>query len=126
VTPGFLMLSGSFTVRRKTAKKRMAAKLREIKTELRRRMHQPIPLVGASLRQVLTGYYQYHAIPGNLDRLSVFRRRLRRLWATILRRRSQRGRTGWQRLGPLLDRWLPNPRVLHPYPKERFAARHPR
>lgn len=116
---------GSFIVWRKTAKKRMAAKLREIKAELRRRRHEPIPLVGEWVKKVLTGYYQYHAIPGNLDRLSVFRRRLRRLWASVIRRRSQRGRS-WQRLGPLLDRWAPPPRVLHPYPRQRFAARHPR
>ena len=117
---------GSFIVWRKTAKKRMAAKLREIKVELRRRKHEPVPLVGEWVKKVLTGYYQYHAIPGNLDRLSVFRRRLRRLWASVIRRRSQRGRAPWQRLGPLLDRWLPHPRVLHPYPLQRFAASHPR
>ncbi|MGH9431871.1 MAG: group II intron reverse transcriptase/maturase [Terriglobia bacterium] len=117
---------GSFIVWRKTAKKRMVAKLREIKTVLRRRRHEPVPLVGEWLKGVLTGYCQYHAVPGNLDRLAVFHRRLRRLWATVIRRRSQRGRIPWQRLGPLLDRWLPSPRVLHPYPRPRFAARHPR
>jgi RNA-directed DNA polymerase len=117
---------GSFIVWRKTAKQRMVAKLRAITTELRRRMHEPIPLVGAWVQKVVTGYYQYHAIPGNLDRLSVFRHRLRRLWARLLGRRSQRGWSPWQRLGPLLDRWLPPPRVLHPYPEQRFAARHPR
>jgi group II intron reverse transcriptase/maturase len=117
---------GSFIVWRKTAKKRMAAKLLPLKAELRRRMHEPIPLVGAWVRKVVTGYDQYHAIPGNLDRLSVFHHRLRRLWARLLGRRSQRGWIPWQRLGPLLDRWIPPPRVLHPYPEQRFAARHPR
>jgi hypothetical protein len=118
--------TGSFIVWRKTAKKRMAAKLQALKVELRRRMHEPLSRVGEWVQKVLTGYYQYHAIPGNLDRLSVFRHRLRRLWRTVLRRRSQRGRMNWHRLGPVLDRWIPPPRVLHPYPAQRFAASHPR
>jgi hypothetical protein len=106
--------------------KRMTAKLRDINSELRRRMHEPIPLIGEWLKKVLIGYYQYHAIPGNLDRMSLFRHRLRRLWAYAIRRRSQRSRMNWQRLTPLLDRWTPPPRVLHLYPMERFAARYPR
>jgi RNA-directed DNA polymerase len=114
--------NGTFIVWRKTAKKRMTAKLREIKAELRRRMHEPIALVGEWLRKVVMGYFQYHAIPGNLDRLSVFRHRLRQLWAFVIRRRSQRSRANWQRLNPLLDRWIPQPRVLHPYPLERLTA----
>jgi RNA-directed DNA polymerase len=118
--------TGSFIVWRKTAKKRMAAKLQALKVELRRRMHEPLSRVGEWVQKVLTGYYQYHAIPGNLDRLSVFRHRLRRLWRTVLRRRSQRGRMNWLRLSRKLDRWTPSPRVLHPYPAQRFAASHPR
>jgi len=117
---------GSFIVWRKTAKKRMVAKLQALKAELRRRMHEPLARVGEWVQTVLTGYYQYHAIPGNLAQLSLFRHRLRRLWRTVLRRRSQRGWVNWHRLGPLLDRWTPSPRVLHPYPEQRFAARHPR
>jgi RNA-directed DNA polymerase len=70
--------NGAFTVWRKTAKRRMVAKLQAIKAELRRRMHEPIADVGAWLRKVVTGYYRYHAIPGNIDRLSVFGQRLRR------------------------------------------------
>ncbi len=115
--------NGTFIVWRKTAKKRMTAKLRDIKAELRRRMHEPIALVGEWLKKVVTGYFQYHAIPGNLDRLSVFRHRLRQLWALVIRRRSQRSQMNWQRLNPLFDRWIPQPRVLHPYPMEWLTAR---
>jgi RNA-directed DNA polymerase len=115
--------NGTFIVWRKTAKKRMTAKLREIKIELRCWRHEPMALVGEWLKKVVVGYYQYHAIPGNLDRLSVFRQRLRRLWAHVLRRRSQRTRMNWQRLNPLFDRWIPQPRVLHPYPMERLTAK---
>jgi group II intron reverse transcriptase/maturase len=117
---------GSFIIWRKTAKKRMAAKLLALKAELRRRMHEPISRVGEWVQKVLTGYYQYHAIPGNLDQVSLFRHRLRRLWRTVLRRRSQRGWLNWPRLSRRLDRWTPSPRVLHPYPAQRFAANHPR
>jgi group II intron reverse transcriptase/maturase len=117
---------GSFIVWRKTASKRMVAKLRGLKAELTRRMHEPIAQVGEWLTQVVQGYYQYHAVPGNLNQLSAFRHRLCRLWRRILDRRSQRGEKPWQRLTPLLERWIPFPRVLHPYPQVRFAARHPR
>jgi len=123
---GKLWKTGGFTVRRKTAKKRMVAKLRALKAELRRQRHQPLALVGAWLHKAVLGYYQYHAIPGNLDRLYTFGHRLRRIWRTILVRRSQRGRMSWARLTPLLNRWIPPPRVLHPYPEARFAASHPR
>ena len=118
--------NGTFTVWRKTAKKRMVAKLHALKAELRRQRHQPLPLVGAWLRKAVLGYYQYHAIPGNLDRLNTFGLRLRRIWRAILVRRSQRGRLPWEQFAPLMNRWIPPPRVLHPYPVERFAARNPR
>jgi len=118
--------NGSFIVWRKTAKKRMVAKLRVIKAELIRRKHEPTAQVGGWLTKVVLGYYQYHAVPGNLNQLSAFRHRLCRLWRRVLNRRSQRGEKPWQRLSALLERWIPFPRVLHPYPQARFAARHPR
>jgi RNA-directed DNA polymerase len=117
--------NGAFIVWRKTAKKRMVAKLHALKADLRRRMHEPIADVGAWLRRVVTGYYRYHAVPGNIDRLSVFGQRVRRLWWLILRRRSQR-RAAWDRFLPIFTQWLPTPRVLHPYPIARFLATHPR
>src|ERR1700732_1691708 len=116
---------GSFIVWRKTAKKRMVAKLHALKAELRLRMHEPVADVGAWLRKVVHGYYRYHAVPGNIDRLSVFGQRLRRLWWLILRRRSQR-RAAWDQFLPIFTQWLPAPRVLHPYPIVRFLATHPR
>jgi len=118
--------NGAFTVWRKTAKKRMVAKLRFIKAELRHRMHEPIVSVGEWLHKVILGYYRYHAVPGNTDRLRVFGQRVRRLWRLTLGRRSQKGMLPWDRLTPIFDRWIPVPRVLHPYPTERFYATHPR
>ena len=117
---------GAFTVWRTTAKKRMMAKLLAIKAELNRRRHEPKATVGEWLQKVTLGYYRYHAVPGNLPQLEIFRHRLRRLWWMVLIHRSQRGDVGWERLKPLLDRWIPPPRVLHPYPVARFDAKYPR
>jgi group II intron reverse transcriptase/maturase len=117
---------GAFIVWRETAKKRLVAKLQAIKKELKRRRHEPIPSVGAWLRQVTSGYYQYHAIPGNLPRLQLFRWRLSWMWCRVLSRRSQRSYISWDRLKRLMERWIPAPRVLHPYPMQRFDATHPR
>jgi len=117
---------GAFIVWRETAKKRLVAKLQAIKMELKPRRHEPIPSVGAWLRQVTSGYYQYHAVPGNLPRLNLFRWRLGWVWCRALSRRSQRCRISWARLHRLVERWIPVPRVLHPYPMQRFDATHPR
>jgi RNA-directed DNA polymerase len=117
---------GRFTVRRTTIRKRMRAKLRQIKQELRTRMHDPVPQTGGWLKSVVQGYFNYHAVPGNLDSLAVFRDRILGLWWRTLRRRSQQRRFPWTRMLTLGHRWLPQPRVLHPYPADRFAASHPR
>ena len=117
--------NGAFIVWRITAKTRMAAKLKAIKAELQRRRHHRTTEVGAWLRKVVLGYFQYHAVPGNSTQLRIFSRRVCWLWRTVLVRRSQRAQVGWDRLYPLLSRWIPRPRVLHPYPMARFAVTHP-
>ena len=117
--------SGTFTVGRITAKKRMVAKLKAIKVELQRRMHDRMAEVGTWLRKVVLGYYQYHAVPGNTTQLRIFKLRVCRLWQSVLVRRSQRAQMRWERFTPVLNRWIPPPRVLHPYPDARFYATHP-
>jgi len=116
---------GAFIVWRITAKKRMVAKLKAIKAELQRRKHHRTADVGAWLRKVVLGYYQYHAVPGNTTQLRIFQCRVNRLWRSVLIRRSQRAQVRWERLTPLLTRWIPQPHVLHPYPDARFHATHP-
>jgi len=118
--------NGHFTVKRQTIGKRLRAKLQEIKQQLRRRRHDPVAQTGEWLRSVVQGYFNYHAVPGNLDSLGTFRVRLTRLWRTQLLQRSQRHRFNWDRIQLLAARWLPLPRVLHPWPTQRFAASHPR
>jgi len=117
---------GSFVVWRRTAAKRMRAKLLQLKQELRRKMHEPVGVVGEWLKRVVQGYYRYHAVPGNIVVLGKFRDRLCMLWRQALRRRSQRRKPGWDRLRPTFERWIPRPQILHPYPDVRFDATHPR
>jgi RNA-directed DNA polymerase len=117
--------SGKFMVMRKTDGKRVTAKLRDIAAKLRKRMNEPIEQTGNWLNQVVRGYYNYHAIPGNLKRLSMFRRETARHWLFFLRRRSQRSRWTWERLETLTTRYLPEPRIIHPHPLDRFYATYP-
>ena len=102
----------------------MRAKLREIKQQLRQRMHDPVAETGKWLKSVVQGYFNYYAVPGNLTSLGVFRDRVLALWWRALRRRSQRRRVSWTRILAFARRWLPQPRVLHPFPDARFAATH--
>jgi RNA-directed DNA polymerase len=117
---------GRFLLKRKTRSDRMRARLKEIKEEMRRRMHQSIPEQGKWLRQVVTGYFAYHAVPTNSRALNAFRHHVTNLWRRSLQRRSQKDRTTWQRIKKLVDDFLPQPRILHPWPKARFAVKHPR
>jgi len=118
--------SGRFALRRITVAKRMRAKLKEVKAELVRRMHLPIPEVGYWLGSVVRGHLAYYAVPGNLDAVKAFCTLVQRIWHWTLRRRSQRTNATWERMKRLIDRWLPKARTLHPYPEMRFDARHPR
>jgi RNA-directed DNA polymerase len=104
----------------------MRSKLKMIKEELRRRMHQTIPQQGYWLWHVVNGYFNYHAVPTNARALAVFRHHVIDLWRRTLRRRSQKDRITWARMTQLADDWLPKPIILHPWPSERFAVTHPR
>lgn len=117
---------GDFMLRRHTRADRMRAKLNELKVELRRRRHAGIPAQGRWLRQVVEGYCNYHAVPTNSHALRSFRFHLVSLWRRALCRRSQKGRVTWARMKRIADHWLPHPRILHPWPAERYAVKHPR
>jgi RNA-directed DNA polymerase len=117
---------GKFQLQRKSRRDRSRAKLSEIKEELWRRMHQVIPEQGRWLAQVIRGYFAYHAVPTNFSALSAFRHHVKRLWLRTLRRRSQKDRFSWERMTKLADDFLPQPKILHPWPSVRFAVTHPR
>jgi group II intron reverse transcriptase/maturase len=118
--------TGRFIVKRKTIRKRLSAKLGELKEELRRRWHQPVVDVRKSLKSVVQGYFNYHAVPGNMDSLNSFRAQVIWRWYRALRRRSQRAKMTWERFWPLVDRWIPSAKIRHPHPNVRFDAIHPR
>jgi hypothetical protein len=117
---------GGFLIKRKTRRDRMRAKLQIIKQELRKRMHQPISVQGKWLKQVVTGYFNYHAVPTNSQALAAFRFLVVEIWRRALRRRSQKDRTNWERIARLANAWLPQPHIRHPWPQVRFAVTHPR
>ena len=117
---------GHFLIHRKTRRDRMMRKLLEIKEQLRKRMHEPIPEQGRWLGQVVRGFFAYHAVPTNGRALRAFRYHVTNLWRRALLRRSQRHRMTWERIAKIADAWLPKPRILHPWPSQRFAVTHPR
>ena len=117
---------GGFRLVRQTRRDRKRAKLREITEDLRRRWHQDIAEQGQWLASVIRGYFAYHAIPGNMRALKAFRHHVIDLWRRALRRRSQRDRTTWTDMDRLANRFLPRPRITHPWPSQRFRVKHPR
>jgi group II intron reverse transcriptase/maturase len=117
---------GSFLLKRKSRRDRVRAKLKEIKEELWRCMHWSIPEQGDWLAQVIRGFFAYHAVPTNIAALGKFRHQVIRLWLWTLRRRSQTDDTPWTRMEKLAADFLPKPKILHPWPAARFAAKHPR
>jgi RNA-directed DNA polymerase len=117
---------GKFLIHRKTRRDRMKAKLREIKEELRWRMHESIPEQGKWLTQVITGFFGYHAVPTNGRAIVAFHHHVTDLWRRSLRRRSQKDSTTWERATKLAADLLPKPCILHPWPGDRFAVKHPR
>ena len=111
-----------FTVIRHTIKKRLRAKLAEVKTELRKRMHDAVPEVGTWLRSVLVGHYRYYGVPTNSQALNAFNHWVGRLWHRTLVRRSQKTRITWERMHRLIELWLPPARLYHPYPLRRMGV----
>ena len=113
---------GKFAILRRTIKKRMRAKVKEIKEELTKRMHDTIQDVGQWLKAVVTGHYRYYGVPGNTDAMGDFRFQISQRWIRVLRRRGQKGLMTWDRMRKLIDRWLPPPQICHKYPNERIGV----
>jgi RNA-directed DNA polymerase len=114
--------NGMFTVVRQTMRKRLQAKLSAVKTELRRRLHHPIPDMGQWLRSVVSGHSRYYGVPMNAPALHIFRFQVGWLWHRALSRRSQNGRILWDRMRRLINRWLPPVRIYHDYPLRRMGV----
>lgn len=114
--------AGKFQLQRHTSKKRMTRKLKEVKDELRKRMHHPVPEVGQWLASVLRGHINYYGVPLNSKALSAFCHQVTWLWWRTLRRRSQKTKVTWERMVRLTQTWLPKPKVVHPYPDQRLVV----
>jgi len=113
---------GKFTVLRQTMRQRWQAKLKAVKAELRRRLHDPLSAVGDYLRSVVMGHVRYYGVPMNGSSIVAFRQAIGRLWKWALERRSQSHHLSWERMRRYIDRWLPPARICHPYPLVRFRA----
>ena len=114
--------NGRFTVLRQTMRKRLQAKLSEVKAELRHRWHDPIPAAGQWLSSVVRRHLRYYGVPMNHRALRVFRFRVAWLWHRALARRRQTGWVPWERMHRLVAHWLPPARVCHPYPLRRMGV----
>jgi len=118
---------GKYTVQRKTKSKKIKGKLKELKAEIRRRYHQPVPVQGKWIKSAYQGFVNYFAVPGNMPPLKSFHHHLCRIWLKALRRRSQKGRKlTWEKFGTIYPKWLPHPRCKHPWPNQRFGRQYPR
>jgi group II intron reverse transcriptase/maturase len=114
---------GRFTVLRRTARKRVRAKLHELNAELRRRWHVPVPELGRWLGSVVRGHINYYAVPMNFTAVATFRDRVIWLWKRALGRRSQKANVTWPRMLRLVRAWIPPVRIVHPYPSQRLWLR---
>jgi RNA-directed DNA polymerase len=117
-----LTRKGWFTIRRKTIGKKLKLKCHQVKSELRSRMHDPIPEQGAYLRSVVAGHTRYYGVPLNSPSISIFRKEVCRMWLRSLRRRSHKHRLTWERMQRLIAKWIPTACVCHPYPLRRFGV----
>jgi len=113
-----------FQLWRKTKRGSLKAKLGEVTEGLRRRMHASVKEQGKWLNSVLRGHYAYFAVPTNTRALSAIRYHVIRRWMNSLRRRSQRHRMTWERMGIYADQYLPITKILHPWPEQRFSVKH--
>jgi len=119
---------GKFCIRRKTIRKRLSRKLKEVKAELIKRMHHPLKNVGKWLASVIRGFTNYYTVPGNMQAPREFYTQIGRYWIWVIRRRSQKARRRWtwERFYRLQRWWLPRPRLIHTYPSVRFDVKHSR
>jgi RNA-directed DNA polymerase len=117
---------GGFVLGRTPIRERMRAKLREIKEHLRATRHAGIEAQGRWLAQVLRGWLAYYAVPMSAPAITAFRHHMVERWFRAIRRRGQKHRLTWWRMKAIAVRYLPYPRILHPWPDARFLVNHPR
>jgi len=108
--------NGRFIVKRKTQRKRMIRKLKQLRLEMRRRMHTPVKDQWQWLCAVLRGHYAYYGLAGNSRSMRRFYREVVAQWQRVLHRRSQKAKMFGPRFFKLLLRLpLPRPIITDPY-----------
>jgi RNA-directed DNA polymerase len=115
-----------FLLGRTPVRKRMRTKLKEIKEQLRATRHDGIEAQGQWLAKVLRGWLVYYAVPMSGPAITAFRHHMIERWLRAIRRRGQKHRLTWRRMKMIANRYLPYPRILHPWPEQRFLVNHPR
>lgn len=115
-----------FQLWRKTKRERKWAAIRRIAEELRRIRHDPIDEQGHHLARMLAGHYAYFSVPTNIAAVRAVHHHAKVRWYLSLRRRSQRRRLNWRRMNVIVERHLPKPGILHPWPEQRFYVKHRR
>lgn len=112
---------GNFFLRRKTIKKRFSRAVREVKEELKERMHRKVDETVAWLASVITGYINYHGVPGNINAMKGFHLQCEReLYRTLKRRSDKARKLTWKNLRDIVKGRIPKPRLTHPFPDKRF------
>lgn len=107
---------GKATVRRQTAKARLARAISAIDQQCRAMRHWLLREQHQRLAQMLKGHYAYFGITGNFERLADLYEQVKRSWRKWLSRRSNNSPVVWavfQRV--LLHLPLPRPRIVHRY-----------
>ena len=119
--------TGKYFLRRHTSKKRLAKSVKAVSVEIRKRMHEPIPVTGKWLALILRGFSNYYGVPGNSRSLSQFYDCLAIEWLKSLRRRSHKSKSlTWKWFNKMKSSYLPRLKPPHPFPDKRFNVRHSR
>lgn len=113
-------------IMRKTKRNRLVNQLKIIRKKLRWRLHDNPYQTGKWLRSVVQGHINYYGVPFNSKSLKLFVEEVKKAWLKTLRRRSQRKNMPWTRYATLAKRWIPSPKIVHPYPEQRFYVKYPR
>jgi len=102
-----------FKLKRRTAKKKYKAKVRDLKNWLHLHLTTPLSEVWSTLNAKLRGHYQYYGINDNWPWLMKFRGQAKRLAFRWLNRRSQSRSKNWRQFYAYMDRFpLATPRKL--------------
>jgi group II intron reverse transcriptase/maturase len=111
------MLSGGWTIKRKTQGKRLSRFLSGIGDWCKENLHEPMAKQYGILSAKLRGHYQYYGVRGNFKMLEVVYEGTRAKWKKWLSRRNSKDRMGWEKFAAHVEAIfdLPKPRIVHAF-----------